>query len=246
MRVLGIIPSRYGSSRFPGKPLADIAGKTMIQRVYEQASKSNRINELIVATDDDRIFDHVKGFGGHAMMTSDQHQSGTERCGEVIYKWSDFDVVINIQGDEPLIEPEQIEKVIALFEDPEVNIGTLVRKVTDVEEIRNPNRIKVVLDDIGNGIYFSRSPIPHIANVPHDEWLSKADFYRHIGIYGWRLNCLKDLLQLEPTLLEKQESLEQLRWLYHGYKIRTAETFSETPNIDVPDDVKAVLAMLGG
>lgn len=244
MKVLGIIPSRYESTRYPGKPLIDIMGKSMIQRVYEQSKKSKLLSEVIVATDDRRILEHVKEFGGKAMMTSESHQSGTERCGEIIQHYSQFDVVINIQGDEPLIQPEQIDEVIHLFDDDNVEIGTVIKEIVDEEDIRNPNRIKVVLDKDKNGIYFSRSPIPHIANAPHSDWLKKAKFYKHIGIYAWRLDCLKNLINLEPTLLEKQESLEQLRWLYNGYKIRTVETYAETPNIDSPDDLKKVLKSL--
>ena len=244
MKVLGIIPSRYGSSRFPGKPLIDLKGKSMIQRVYEQTKKCEAFTTIVIATDDARIYDHVKAFGGEVMMTSDQHQSGTERCGEVIEKWTDFDLVVNIQGDEPLINPEQLSDLIAVFEDESVKIATLVKALHNEADIRNPNRIKIVLDDLKNGIYFSRSPIPHIANTPHDEWMDKTTFWKHIGIYAWRTDVLKNLLTFEPCALERLESLEQLRWLYNGYKIRTVETFIETPNIDAPEDVEAVLNLL--
>ena len=157
---------------------------------------------------------------------------------------TDYDVVINIQGDEPLVQPEQLEKVIQLFDLPEVQIGTLVKKMTNLEDIRNPNRIKVVLDANQNGIYFSRSPIPHIAQKPHENWLDFGPFYKHIGIYAWRTGTLKELLALPTSSLEKQESLEQLRWRFHGYQIKTAETVIETPNIDTPEDVTAVLEMI--
>lgn len=238
MKVLGIIPSRYQSSRFPGKPLIDIMGKSMIQRVYEQASKSSLITDLVVATDDQRIYDHVKEFGGEVVMTSSDHQNGTERCGEVIEFYSDIDVVINIQGDEPLIQPKQLDLVLELFtdDDAEVEIGTLVKKLNDNQEVENPNRIKVVLDADKNALYFSRSVIPHNK--------TGMQFYKHIGIYAWRLETLKELLQLDPTELEKAESLEQLRWLYHGYKIRVAETDIETPNIDTPEDLHLVIDVL--
>ena len=244
MRVLGIIPARYASTRFPGKPLIDIGGKSMIQRVYEQCSKSQKLDEVVVATDDQRIFDHIRSFDGHVLMTAHHHQSGTERCGEVIYKLNDFDVVINIQGDEPLIQPKQIDEVIELFLDEQVEIATVVKKIDKEEDLRNPNRIKVVLDDAENAIYFSRSPIPHVANTSHSNWLESGTFYKHIGIYAWRLNTLKDLLKLQPSELEKLESLEQLRWIYHGYSIRTVESEIETPNIDVPEDVKKVMDLL--
>ena len=244
MKVLGIIPSRYESSRFPGKPLVDLRGKSMIQRVYEQAKKCAAFTTVVVATDDQRIFDHVKNFGGEVVMTNANHNSGTERCGEVIESYNDNDIVVNIQGDEPLIRPEQLTDLIALFKDENVAIGTIVKKMTHEADIRNPNRIKVVLDADKNGIYFSRSPIPHVANTPHEDWLSKTAFYKHIGIYAWRLDTLKSLLDLPVSELERLESLEQLRWLYHGFKIRTVETTVETPNIDAPEDVEAVLALI--
>lgn len=244
MKVLGIIPSRYASSRFPGKPLVDLMGKSMIQRVYEQAKKCTDFDTVVVATDDQRIFDHVKEFGGEVVMTREDHGSGTERCGEVLTTYQGYDIVINIQGDEPLIRPEQLSDLIQLFKDETVKIGTIVKEMKETGDIRNPNRIKVVLDKEKNGIYFSRNPIPHIANTPHDSWLEKATFYKHIGIYAWRSNVLKAILDLPVSQLEKLESLEQLRWLYNGYKIRTVETKIETPNIDVPEDVEKVLALL--
>ena len=241
MKVLGIIPARYSSSRFPGKPLIDIAGKTMIQRVVEQATKSELINEVVVATDDQRIFEHVQFFGGNVMMTSENHMNGTERCGEVIETYSDLDIVINIQGDEPLIQPEQLEKVIALFEDDEVEIGSLCKKLSDAEDLFNPNRIKVVKNAANDGLYFSRGAIPFQKDQKISKWLDNADYFKHIGIYAWRLNTLKKLLQLPVSQLEQLESLEQLRWLDAGYKIRLAETTIETPNIDTPEDLERVL-----
>jgi 3-deoxy-manno-octulosonate cytidylyltransferase (CMP-KDO synthetase) len=244
MKVLGVIPARYESSRFPGKPLIDIDGKSMIQRVYEQANQATLITKLIVATDDQRIFDHVIGFGGDVMMTSKSHTSGTDRCGEVIEKYGDYDIAINIQGDEPLIKPSQLNDVIELFKNKHVKIGTLVKKLTTIDEVLNPNRIKVVLDSEKNGIYFSRSPIPCIANIDQDKWMEKACFWKHIGIYAWRIEVLKKLVKLDKTDLEKNESLEQLRWLYNGYKIATIETTIETPNIDVPEDLEKVLSLL--
>ena len=240
MNVLGIIPARYASTRFPGKPLIDISGKSMIQRVYEQASKSILISEVIVATDDQRIFDHVQEFGGEVIMTSTEHQNGTERCGEVIQHFSDIDVVINIQGDEPLIQPQQLDLVLELFndDDADVEIGTLVKKMDNEAELNNPNRIKVVLDNENYALYFSRSPLPYRKEG--------GEFYKHIGIYAWRTEVLKELVELQPTRLEKNESLEQLRWLFNGYRIRTAETTVETPNVDSPEDVAAVLKALNG
>lgn len=244
MRVLGVIPSRYQSSRFPGKPLIDLKGKSMIQRVFEGSAASDKIQEVVVATDDVRIFDHVVGFGGKAMMTSTSHRSGTDRCGEVIQHFLDYDIVINIQGDEPLVDARQLEQIIHLFDDPKVQIATLAKKIDRSEDIFNPNRVKVVLDKDSNGIYFSRNPIPYCQNTDNEEWLSKSDYYRHIGIYAYRTSCLKKLVQLDPTDLEKTESLEQLRWLYNGFQIRVGVTAIETPNIDTPDDVKEVLKFL--
>jgi len=244
MKVLGIIPARYQSSRFPGKPLIDIAGKSMIQRVYEQASKSNLISTLIVATDDERIYKHVKAFGGKVEMTSIKHRSGTERCGEIINTHNSYDIVINIQGDEPLIEPNQLDSVLNLFKTVDTKIATLVKQLHNISDIQNPNRIKVVLDKNKNGIYFSRSPIPFIANTNQNEWLNKASFWKHIGIYAWRINTLRDIINLPKTELEEQESLEQLRWIYNGYKIATVETTIETPNIDAPEDLEKVLTIL--
>ncbi len=239
MKVLGIIPSRYDSSRFPGKPLVDINGKSMIQRVYEQALKSDLIQDLIVATDDQRILDHVIDFGGKAMMTSTSHENGTQRCGEVIQQYSNYDVVINIQGDEPLIQAQQLDKVLQLFNDSSVKIGTLVKPIKDISEVENSNRIKVVVDHQKNALYFSRSVLPFTRNKGEN-----ASYLKHIGIYAWRLSVLKELIVLPVCELEERESLEQLRWLYNGYSIRTAETTIETPNIDTPEDLKAVLRVL--
>lgn len=244
MKVLGIIPSRYGSSRFPGKPLIDLKGKSMIQRVYEQSSKCKLFSKIIVATDDQRIFEHVQSFGGNVVMTAENHQSGTARCSEVIKQYQDYDIVVNIQGDEPLIRPEQLGSLIELFQDTTVEIGTIVKKMKDIQEVKNPNRIKVVLDKEGNGVYFSRSPIPHVANISEESWLEHANFYKHIGIYAWRRHVLEKISQLPSTTLERIESLEQLRWIYNGFKIKTVETEVETPNIDAPEDVDAVLKLI--
>lgn len=238
MSILGIIPARFASTRFPGKPLTVINGKTMIRRVYEQASASKLLQKVIVATDDDRISNEVKSFGGEVVMTSDQHRSGTDRCAEAVSlvegRW---DVVINIQGDEPFIQPEQIDLLAALFNDREVEIGTLVKKLCDPSDLDNPNTMKVVLDAKNNGIYFSRSAIPFVRGEEKSNWLNKHFFYKHIGIYGYRTDILKKLTLLEPGKLEIAESLEQLRWLENGYKIRTAFTTLETISIDSPEDL---------
>jgi 3-deoxy-manno-octulosonate cytidylyltransferase (CMP-KDO synthetase) len=243
MRVLGIIPARFGSSRFPGKPLIDLKGKSMIQRVYEGAKKSKLITELIVATDDERILNEVLNFGGKAEMTSNHHSSGTDRCAEILSRNSNFDLVINIQGDEPLVDARQLDSLIEAFHDSSVQIATLATKNISEEDLQNPNRIKVVIDKLNNAIYFSRSAIPNSANFS-GKATEFFPFLRHIVLYAYRSSVLKQITSLEPTQLEKIESLEQLRWLYHTFKIRIVKTDIETPNIDVPADVETVLAYL--
>lgn len=243
LRILGVIPARYASSRFPGKPLIDLKGKTMIQRVYEGVKQSTKLTEVIVATDDARIEEEVLRFGGKVMMTSSEHPSGTDRCGEVARMYSDYDVVINIQGDEPLVDYRQIDQLAASFENPTTNIATLGIKQVSMEDIQNSNRIKIVVDHAQNALYFSRSPIPNFANFKEDP-IRFYPFYRHIGLYAFRSSTLQELVTLTPTLLEQIESLEQLRWLYYGYKIQVVETNIETPNIDVPEDLEKVLILL--
>ena len=239
MNILGIIPARFSSSRFPGKPLVDIGGKTMIRRVYEQAKKSSKLSEVVVATDDERISDEIKKIGGNVVMTSDKHQSGTDRCAEAVKKVSgNWNAVINIQGDEPFILPQQIDLLATLFENPEIEIGTLVKKLSDAADLDNSNTMKVVLDIHGNGMYFSRSPIPFIRGVEKSKWLEKNMFYKHIGIYGYRIDVLEKLTSLPQGKLELAESLEQLRWLENGYKIRTAFTELETLSVDAPEDLE--------
>ena len=240
MRILGIIPARYASTRFPGKPLIDIAGKSMIQRVYEQAKKCNRLSEVIVATDDDRIFKHVTGFGGVAVMTATDHQSGTDRCAEVAQEHPEYDVVINIQGDEPYIDPEQITKLISCFNDANTQIATLVKKVLTDHELRNTNSPKVIINKHSEAIYFSRSPLPHIRGQEPQHWLQHFTYFKHIGIYGYRADILKQITKLPVSLLEKAESLEQLRWIENGYKIKVAETELETYAIDTPEDLEKI------
>ena len=238
MKCIGIIPARYASSRFPGKPLIDLNGKSMIQRVYEGASKSALLTEVIVATDDERIFSEVKRFGGKVVMTSEDHRTGTDRCGEVA-RQHEADVVINIQGDEPLINFRQLDQLLEVFKDERVQIATLgIADVSD-EDKQNPNRIKLVLNHENDALYFSRSSVPnehHAKQVDRD----KFPFFRHIGVYAYRKKTLLELVNLAPTELEKIESLEQLRWMFYGYPIRVVETDIETPNIDVPEDVEKV------
>ena len=239
MKILGIIPSRYGSSRFPGKPLADINGKSMIQRVYGQSVKSGSLSDVIVATDDRHIYDHVEQFGGKVMMTSAAHSNGTERCGEVAEKVSgSYDVVINIQGDEPFINPHQIDQLAACFSDGYQGIATLVKKIEDREHIDNPHLIKVVFNTNHEALYFSRSPIPYLRNPEnHDAQF----YYKHIGIYGYHVDALRQIIRLKPSVLETYESLEQLRWLENGYTIRVAETEYESASIDTPEDLERIL-----
>jgi 3-deoxy-manno-octulosonate cytidylyltransferase (CMP-KDO synthetase) len=236
----GIIPARYASSRFPGKPLALIGNKPMIQRVYEQTFKS--INLVYVATDDKRIFDAVKNFGGNVVMTSADHMSGTDRCTEAVNKITvesgrDIDIVVNIQGDEPFIKPEQIELLKRCFTGDDVEIATLVREVSTGEDIFNPNQPKVILSSAGDALYFSRAAIPYILDVEKNEWTTKHVFYKHIGLYGYRTETLKKITQLPRSPLEISESLEQNRWLENGFHIRTAVTEWESIGIDTPEDL---------
>jgi 3-deoxy-manno-octulosonate cytidylyltransferase (CMP-KDO synthetase) len=240
MKVLGVIPARYGSSRFPGKPLIDLKGKSMIQRVYEGALKATLLDTLVVATDDERIFQEVQRFGGKVLMTSSLHQSGTDRCAEVQSHYTGYDVVINIQGDEPLVAAEQLDQLLAAFQDREVQIATLVHASVTPSDLQNVNRIKVLADQAQNALYFSRSPLPNMYYAKSNSfpWL------RHIGLYAYRSETLRHISTLNPCELELAESLEQLRWLYYGIPIRLVQTQIETPNIDVPDDVEKVLPFL--
>jgi len=237
MHILGIIPARYASSRFPGKPLVDIGGKTMIQRVYEQAKKCEHLTEVIVATDDERIYDHVVNFGGVAIMTGANHQSGTDRCAEVAAAYPQYQVVINIQGDEPYIDPGQINKLAACFNSPGVQIATLVKRVKDVQELHNPNTPKVIVTKINEAAYFSRSAIPHIRGEEGRNWLEFYPYFKHIGIYGYRSDVLQEITRLPVSSLEKAEALEQLRWIENGYRIKVAETDLETYAVDTPEDL---------
>lgn len=242
--ILGVIPARYASTRFPAKPLADLDGKSMIQRVYEQVTKSKLIADTVVATDHQEIFSHVKKFGGNVCMTKESHVSGTDRCFEALtLQQKEFSYVINIQGDEPFIQPEQIDLLARLL-DGNAEIATLVKKIEDQEQLFNPNVVKAVVSKEKNALYFSRSPIPHIRNTKENEWLSKHTFYKHIGMYAYRRDILKQVTALPTSGLEKAESLEQLRWLENGFKISVAETQTETIGIDTPDDLQKALSYL--
>jgi 3-deoxy-manno-octulosonate cytidylyltransferase (CMP-KDO synthetase) len=244
MKFIGIIPARYQSSRFPGKPLTVINGKPMIQRTWEQASKA--LETVIIATDDNRIRLAVESFGGIAIMTSPGHRSGTDRCAEAVHEYSkltgiNFDVVINIQGDEPFIQPEQIKLLAGCFETDEAQIATLIKKIDNKADVFNPNHPKVIFDLNGCAIYFSRSPIPYIMGKPEHEWTETYKFYKHIGMYGYRAATLNSIVGLKPSLLEIAESLEQNRWLENNYKIRVIETDMETIAIDTPADLDKIL-----
>jgi 3-deoxy-manno-octulosonate cytidylyltransferase (CMP-KDO synthetase) len=246
MNILGIIPARYNSTRFPGKPLADINGKTMIQRVYEQASKSKFLSKVLIATDDDRIYNHVREFGGEAIMTSPRHQSGTDRCAEIVNHFPDnvqWDVIINIQGDEPYIQPEQIDLLCSLFSSSDTQIATLVKKITKYDELFNHNNVKAILNTNKEAIYFSRSPIPYNRNFPEQDWLKYSTYYKHIGMYGYRTATLRTIAQLPKTNLEITESLEQLRWIENGYTIKAEITLQESIAIDTPADLDKVKAV---
>ncbi len=246
LNFVGIIPARYASSRFPGKPLALIAGKTMIERVYEQTSKA--LENVYVATDDQRIFDAVGSFGGKVLMTSDNHKSGTERCNDAYNKLEkSFDVVINIQGDEPFIQPGQIKELQNCFTDTQTEIATLVKRITDKDGpdfLKNPNHPKVVISRDNYAMYFSRSPIPYFRGKDKKEWLKSTAYYKHIGIYAYRVEVLRKITSLSPSPLETAESLEQLRWLENGYRIKVGFTDIESIGIDTPDDLEKVQALL--
>ena len=240
---IGIIPARYSSTRFPGKPLSILGGKPVIQRVYEQTSKV--LKNVCVATDDERIYNKVIEFGGNAVMTRADHKSGTDRIAEAYEKiGKPYKVVINIQGDEPFIHPEQIESVMACFDDKDVEIATLGKRFTSMEAVQNPNSPKIVVDNRGFAMYFSRSVIPFVRGVEEGEWLGRYPFLKHLGLYAYRVDVLKAITALPQSSLEKAESLEQLRWLQNGFRIKVAETEFETVGIDTPEDLKRAEELL--
>lgn len=244
-KFIAIIPSRYGSSRFPGKPLADIAGKLMIQRVYDQVIQA--VDEVWVATDDTRIAEAVRKFGGKVVMTSVDCRSGTDRCAEAVSKIMSetgkiFDVVINVQGDEPFIKPGQIRILQKPFvEDQDTEIATLIQQIRQTEVLLNPAEAKVALDIHGNAIFFSRLPIPMDFRSEQSEWLKNFDYYCHVGIYAYRTDILDKLSKLQEGILEQAESLEQLRWLENGYRIKTEITDHATVGIDTPEDLSRIV-----
>ncbi len=240
MRFIAIIPARYASTRFPGKPLAQLGGMTVIERVYRQVSKS--LDNVVVATDDQRILDRVTAFGGKAIMTSDQHRSGTDRCWEAYQKnQGNEDIIINVQGDEPFIQPVQIESLMKCFDDPSTDIATLVKPVgkdCDYAVLENPNKVKVVFDNNYNALYFSRSVIPYLRGIDKQQWTGKHQFYTHLGMYAYRASILEQITRLPQSSLEIAESLEQLRWLENGMKIKVGITNHSSIGIDTPQDLE--------
>jgi 3-deoxy-manno-octulosonate cytidylyltransferase (CMP-KDO synthetase) len=244
-KILGVIPARYASTRFPAKPLVDIAGKSMIQRVYEQARKSKGLTKVVVATDNQEIFAHVINFGGGVCMTSENHPSGTDRCFEALSLENEqYDYVVNIQGDEPFIAPEQIDLLITLL-DGRSPLATLMRKIQTPDELFNPNIVKVIAGENNEAIYFSRAALPAVRGVTPEKWMEQRIFYKHIGLYGYRSDILKIITALPVSSLERAESLEQLRWLENGLSIKIAETQHETIGIDTPEDLQKALRFLG-
>jgi 3-deoxy-manno-octulosonate cytidylyltransferase (CMP-KDO synthetase) len=240
VQILGIIPARYASTRFPAKALVDIGGKSMIQRVYEQSAKATQLSQVIVATDDERILNHVMDFGGKAVMTSENHHSGTDRCYEALTKTEGlYEYVINIQGDEPFISPEPIDRLAEVLTG-ETELATLVKIIDNDEILFNPNVPKAVLNKRNEVMYFSRQTIPYLRNKETQEWLSSHVFYKHIGIYAYRTDVLAKITKLPVSSLETAEALEQLRWLENGYAIKAVITADDSHGVDTPDDLDRV------
>ena len=244
MKIAAVIPARYASTRFPGKPLAMLGDKTMIQRVYERVSSVSQISRVIVATDDKRIFEHVHSFGGQAVMTNRQHPSGTDRVAEVAVGLVDTDIIVNVQGDEPFVDPKQIEELIAPFAREEVNITTLAHRIDNEADLFSPNVVKVVTDNHQRALYFSRQAIPFLRDVPLGQWLSTRNHYQHLGLYAYRRTTLLELTKLEQSSLETSESLEQLRWLAAGHSIHLGYTNIRTIGIDTPQDLERAITEL--
>jgi 3-deoxy-manno-octulosonate cytidylyltransferase (CMP-KDO synthetase) len=243
--IVGIIPARYASTRFPGKPLINIQGKTMIQRVYEQASKSSLLDKVVIATDDARIAEHVVSFGGEVVMTKEEHPSGTDRCWDALQQiGGNYQYVINIQGDEPFIDPSQIDSLAGVLKDVGTELATLIISVDNYEVLFDMGEVKVVLNDNMEGMYFSRMVIPYIKSVPQEDWHKHHKYYRHVGMYAYRTDVLEKICKLSVSSLEKAESLEQLRWLEAGFKIKCAITNFDSHCIDTPEDVEKVLRLM--
>jgi len=245
MKVIGIIPVRYKSTRFPGKAMVDIKGKSMVQRVLEQAKKAKGLDKVLVATDETIIFDHIKEIGGNVCMTSSHHPSGTDRCKEAVeIQESEYDFVVNIQGDEPFIDPHQIDQLIDGLT-PEVEIATQAKLIEQSNQIFDPNCVKVIMDPHANALYFSRMAIPHVRNHPQHLWTSHFKYHQHIGIYAYRWDILQQITQLPVSPLEQAEGLEQLRWLENSYKIKVLVTNFQAHGIDTPEDLEKVLGNKG-
>lgn len=243
--IVGIIPARYASTRFPGKPLIDIKGKTMIQRVYEQASKCGSLDKVVVATDDVRIAEHVVSFGGEVVMTKEEHPSGTDRCWDALQQiGGNYKYVINIQGDEPFIDPSQIDTLASVLKEGTAELATLIIPVDSHEVLFDMGEVKVVLNDHQEGMYFSRMVIPYVKGVPQEEWHNHHNYYRHVGMYAYRTDVLEQVCKLSVSSLEKAESLEQLRWLEAGFKIKCAITNFDSHCVDTPEDVEKVLRLM--
>ncbi|MCX8490701.1 MAG: 3-deoxy-manno-octulosonate cytidylyltransferase [Cyclobacteriaceae bacterium] len=246
MKILGIIPARYASTRFPGKPLADLGGQSMIERVYQQVKKSVALSKIVVATEHKGIFDHVIAFGGNACMTSENHPSGTDRCFEALTKEKEsFDYVINIQGDEPFIESSQID-LLATYLDGNTQLATLIKKIDTYEQLNSNSEVKVTFNTSNEALYFSRAIIPYIQKVDPGKRLDHFEFYKHVGMYAYRTDILKEITKLEISPLEKVESLEQLRWMENGYTIKVAKTNIETMCVDTPEELEIAKRILEG
>ncbi|MBC8342611.1 MAG: 3-deoxy-manno-octulosonate cytidylyltransferase [Bacteroidetes bacterium] len=238
MKVIAIIPARYHSSRFPGKPLAMIGDKSMIRRVFERVKLSG-VTEAIIATDDDRILKHAENFGAKVILTSSKHKTGTERCAEAYEKnGAAYEVVINVQGDEPFIDPAQIKLLSKTFEDQQIQIASLMEKITKLEELEDPNTIKIAVDHQNFALYFSRSVIPFMRDKTKKNWLKDKAYWKHIGIYAFRSSVLKEIVKLQSIQIEAAESLEQLRWLYYGYRIKLLESSFGGISVDTPEDLE--------
>ncbi|MBN8692199.1 MAG: 3-deoxy-manno-octulosonate cytidylyltransferase [Bacteroidetes bacterium] len=245
MKILGIIPARYASTRFPGKPLIDILGKSMLHRVYEQASKSKKLTSIVIATDDERIASHAQSFGAKVVMTKAEHPSGTDRCFEAYKNFGEeFDYIINIQGDEPFIDPSQID-LLANICNGNTELATLMIKCNSHDVLFDKGEVKITLNTNNEALYFSRMVIPFIKGVDEKEWHKHFNYFRHVGMYAYRKDVLEKVTKLQPSSLEKAESLEQLRWLENGFKIKCAETLHDSHCIDIPEDVEKVIKLMG-
>jgi 3-deoxy-manno-octulosonate cytidylyltransferase (CMP-KDO synthetase) len=244
MQVLAVIPARYGSTRFPGKPLVQLGGKTIIQRVWERARAMDCLDQVVIATDDQRIYDHAQEVGAEVQMTADTHRSGTDRIAEVAQDWPDYELVINIQGDEPFVREDQVEALVRVLQRTDAEIATLARQLAQEEDLFNPNVVKVVFNRRNEAMYFSRSTIPYIRDLDKKEWFAEQCFYQHLGMYAFRRDVLLEVTALLPSRYEQLESLEQLRWLDYGKRIQVALTDQPGIGIDTPADLERAEAYL--